>query len=280
MIDNSFSENNTIDDGLLVKVKKLESILLSAGSLAVGFSGGVDSSFLLAFAKEVFGDRVLAITAYAAFIPERELKEAKDFCEERKIRQLVCMINPFTIPEFVHNDKKRCYFCKTKIFAEIKRLAGMNGFFFVAEGSNTDDINDYRPGMQAISELSVLSPLKDAGLSKAEIRELSKAMGLPTWDKPAYACLASRFSYGEEITEENLKMIERAEDFLIGLGFREERVRFHGNLARIEVPARDIPRIMDDKIRSQIYAQFRKIGFVFVSVDIRGYKMGGMNETI
>ena len=277
MSDNAFA---ILNNELLAKVKKLENILLSLGSLAVGFSGGVDSSFLLAFAKNILGEKVLAITAYGAFIPERELNEAKIFCEERKIRQLVCKVNPFTIPEFAHNDKKRCYFCKTKIFAEIKRLAGINGFFFVAEGSNTDDINDYRPGMQAISELSVLSPLKDAGLTKAEIRDLSKIMGLPTWDKPAYACLASRFIYGEEITEEKLKMVERAEDFLIGLGFREERVRFHGNLARIEVPAKDIPRLFDEKIRNQIYTQFRKIGFVFVSVDIRGYKMGGMNEGI
>ena len=262
------------------KLDDLKTYLRNLGSLAVGFSGGVDSSFLLAVAKDVLGDRVLAVTAVAPSIPERELKEAKEFCEEREIRQAVCFIDQMKEEEFRKNSPDRCYFCKRNIFNEIKRIASENNIEYVAEGSNMDDLGDYRPGLRAVAELSVTSPLREAKLYKTDIRMLSKAMGLPTWSKPAYACLASRFVYGEEITEEKLHMIDLAEQFLIEHGFIEERVRMHGNIARIEVPAKDIPRLAADGIREQVYERFKELGFMFVTLDMHGYRVGSMNATI
>ena len=269
-----------ISDELQAKLDSLESNLKSLGSLAVGFSGGVDSSFLLAVAKETLGERVIAVTGVDASIPEREVKEASAFCEERGIRQVLCKWNPLKEEGYRHNSPDRCYYCKRGIFTEIKKIAKENGIDFAAEGSNMDDIGDYRPGLRAVAELSVKSPLREAGLYKKDIRLLSKAMGLPTWSKPAYACLASRFVYGEEITEEKLHMIDRAEQFLIEHGFLEERVRIHGNMARIEVPPEDIPRLAEDGIREAVYNEFKRLGFMFVALDLKGYTMGSMNATI
>ena len=167
-----------------------------------------------------------------------------------------------------------------QIFTEVKKIADEHGIEYMAEGSNMDDNSDYRPGLRAVEELSVRSPLREAGLYKNDIRLLSKAMGLPTWSKPAYACLASRFVYGEEITEEKLNMIDRAEQFLIELGFIEERVRLHGKLARIEVPAKDIAKLASDEIREAVYKKFKEIGFMFVTIDMQGYRLGSMNATL
>ena len=267
-------------DELQKKLDSLKDYLTSLGSLAVGFSGGVDSSFLLAVAKEVLGDRVIAVTGADASVPEREVKEAVNFCKERNIRHIICTVNPLKEEGYRHNSPDRCYYCKRGIFSEIKKIAGENGIEYVAEGSNMDDLGDYRPGLRAAAELSVKCPLREAGLYKSDIRMISKAMGLPTWSKPAYACLASRFVYGEEITEEKLHMIDRAEQFLIEHGFFEERVRMHGNLARIEVPPKDIARLAEDGIREEIYNEFKKIGFMFVTLDMKGYTMGSMNATL
>lgn len=269
-----------LNSELREKLTKLENYIRDLGSLAVGFSGGVDSSLLLIVAHNVLGDKAIAITGADASIPERELNEAKKFCEERGIKQIICTVDPLKIEGFRKNSPDRCYFCKYGIFTEIKKLAEENGIKYAAEGSNMDDLGDYRPGLRAVEELSVKSPLREAGLTKSEIREISKAMGLPTWSKPAYACLASRFVYGEEITEEKLHMIDMAEQFLIEHGFYEERVRMHGNIARIEVPAKDIPRLASDEIREEVYKKFKEIGFLFVTLDMRGYKLGSMNETI
>ena len=265
---------------LQVKLERLKSILRSYGSLAVGFSGGVDSSFLTAVAQEVLGDRLLAVTEADAGVPRRELQEAKSFCEERGIRQVFCNVNPLQEEAYRYNSADRCYYCKRRIFSEITRLAKENGISCVAEGSNLDDEGDYRPGMRAVEELKIKSPLRDAGLRKSEIRELSRAMGLPTWSKPSYACLASRFAYGEEITGEKLQMLDRAEQFLIERGFPEERVRIHGKLARIEVPPKDIVRLAEEETRKAVVDAFREIGFLFVSLDLAGYRMGSMNATI
>ncbi len=262
------------------KLARLKEIIADYGSLAVGFSGGVDSSFLIAVAHEVLGDRLIAVTGVDASIPEREVKEAKAFCEERGIRQITCTVDPFKDESFRNNAPDRCYFCKHGIFSEIKRIAGENGIEYVAEGSNMDDLGDYRPGLKAVEELGVKSPLREAGMYKADIRRISNAMGLPTWSKPAYACLASRFVYGEEITEEKLHMIDRAEQFLIEHGFHEERVRMHGNVARIEVPPADIPRLASDEIRTAVYDEFRKLGFIYVALDLKGYRTGSMNATL
>ena len=273
-------ENESLPEEVRNKLNALKEYLRSLGSLAVGFSGGVDSSLLLVIAHEVLGDRALAVTAVDASFPVRELKEAKDFCKERGIRQVICTVDPLKEESYRNNSPDRCYFCKRTIFTEIRRIAAENGIDYAAEGSNMDDLGDYRPGLRAVAELAVTSPLREAGLKKAEIRQISKAMGLPTWSKPAYACLASRFVYGEEITEEKLRMIDRAEQFLIEHGFTEERVRMHGNLARIEVPPADIPRLAADGIREAVWEEFKKIGFLFVTLDLKGYRMGSMNATI
>ena len=270
----------TVTEDLQKKLAKLEEYIRGLGSLAVGFSGGVDSAFLLAVASKVLGDRAIAVTAMDASFPERELKEAKAFCSERGIRQIIRTVDPLKVESYRKNAPDRCYFCKHGIFTEIKKIAEENGIEYVAEGSNMDDLGDYRPGLKAVEELGVKSPLREAGLYKADIRMLSKAMGLPTWSKPAYACLASRFVYGEEITEEKLHMIDRAEQFLIEHGFLEERVRLHGKIARIEVPPKDIPRLASDEFRDQVYEEFKKIGFMFVTLDLKGYRMGSMNATL
>ncbi len=262
------------------KLAQLKEYIRGLGSLAVGFSAGVDSTFLLAVAHEVLGERVIAVTGTDASVPEREIKEAKAFCEERGIRHIIYTMDPMKEEGYRKNGPDRCYFCKRGIYTEIRRIAEENGIEYMAEGSNMDDLGDYRPGLRAVEELSVKSPLREAKMTKADIRMLSKAMGLPTWSKPAYACLASRFVYGEEITEEKLKMIDQAEQFLIEHGFLEERVRMHGKIARIEVPAKDIPRLAEDGVREKVYEFFKRIGFQFVTLDLRGYQMGSMNKTI
>jgi uncharacterized protein len=281
-LDQSFPQTGSyeLNEELKAKLKKLEEYLRELGSLAVGFSGGVDSCLLLEVSRKVLGDRVIAVTAADSSVPERELKEAEEFCKERGIKHIVCNVDPMKNEEYRKNGPDRCYFCKREIFTEIKRIAGENGIEYAAEGSNMDDLGDYRPGLKAVEELDVKSPLREAGLYKSDIRLLSKAMGLPTWSKPAYACLASRFVYGEEITEEKLHMIDRAEQFLIELGFLEERVRMHGNIARIEVPAADIVRLASDEVRTSVYEEFKKLGFLFVTLDMKGYRTGSMNATL
>ncbi len=262
------------------KLNKLRDYLKELGSLAVCFSGGVDSSFLLTVAREALGDRVVAVTGVDASVPKREVEEAKAFCKERGFRHTIRAVNPLKEEGYRNNSPNRCYYCKRGIFTEAKRVADENGIKYIAEGSNMDDIGDYRPGLKAAAELSVKSPLREAGLYKSDIRLISKAMGLSTWSKPAYACLASRFAYGEKITEEKLRMIDRAEQFLIERGFFEERVRIHGNIARIEVPPVDIPRLVADEIRNVVYEEFKRIGFLFVTLDMKGYRMGSMNATL
>ena len=262
------------------KLGRLKEIISGLGSLAIGFSGGVDSSFLLAVAHEVLGDHVIAVTGVDASVPEREVNEAKAFCEDRGIRHILCAVDPLKEEGYRNNSPDRCYFCKHGIFTEVKKIADEYGIEYMAEGSNMDDIGDYRPGLKAAAELSVKSPLREAKLYKSDIRLISKAMGLPTWSKPAYACLASRFVYGEEITEEKLHMIDRAEQFLIEHGFFEERVRMHGNIARIEVPPADIPRLASDEVREAVYEEFKKLGFLFVTLDMKGYRTGSMNATL
>ena len=260
------------------KYDHLRQIIDRYGGLAVAFSGGVDSSFLLAAAQMVLGNRVLAVTAAPAFVSLREQLESMDFCAKRGIRQIIIPAEELHIDSVRHNPPDRCYYCKKEIFGNILRVAKENGIHTVAEGSNIDDMEDYRPGMRAIFELGVVSPLLEASLTKADIRALSREMDLPTWDKPSFACLASRFVYGETITDEKLHMVEQAEELLHSMGFRQFRVRIHGDLARIELYPADFPALLEESTKNCVYSRLRELGFTYVTMDLAGYRTGSMNE--
>ena len=263
-----------------VKLERLRAQLREIGSAAVAFSSGVDSTFLLRVAHEELGENVVAVTAHSHSFPKRELDEAAAFCAREGVRHEIIDSEELDIPGFVANPPDRCYHCKKALFGKLIAFAQANGLAAVLEGSNMDDDGDYRPGRRAIMELGVASPLHDAGLTKAEIRVLSKRMGLPTADKPSFACLASRFPYGERITAAGLERVERAEQWLMdaGLGLAQLRVRSHGDMARIEVPPADIPRLAARA--EEIVAALKSFGFTYVALDLQGYRTGSLNETL
>ncbi len=267
-------------DALHEKKQKLEQYLQELGSVAVAFSSGVDSTFLLKVAKDVLKDKVIAVTAKSCSFPNRELQEATAFCEKEGIRQVVIESEELEIDGFRQNPKNRCYICKKELFTKILDVAAANGIEYVAEGSNLDDNGDYRPGLIAVAELGVKSPLRQAGLTKEDIRQLSKELDLPTWDKPSFACLASRFVYGETISEEKLRMVDRAEQLLLDLGFKQFRVRIHGNIARIEVLPQEFPRLVEEGVRDKVCSTLHELGFAYVTMDLQGYRTGSMNETL
>ena len=262
------------------KYEKLQENLKALGSVAVAFSSGVDSTFLLKVAHDVLGDKAIAVTASSCSFPARELKEAKKFCQENGIKQVICQSEELEIEGFRQNPKNRCYLCKHELFEKIWDIAKENGIAEVAEGSNMDDNGDYRPGLIAVKELKVKSPLREAELTKEEIRTLSKELGLPTWDKQSFACLSSRFVYGETIDEKKLGMVDKAEQLLLDMGFHQVRVRIHGIMARIEVLPEEIIRLVEPDTREQIVSKLKEYGFSYVTLDLRGYRMGSMNETL
>lgn len=262
------------------KLRKLKEYLKELNSVAVAFSGGVDSTFLLKTAHEVLGDKVIAVTASSGSFPERELKEAKSFCRQQGIKHIVCGSEELKIEGFSKNPENRCYLCKKELLKKIGEIAAEHQMKNVAEGSNIDDNGDYRPGLLAVAELGVKSPLRKTGLTKAEIRILSKKMGLQTWNKQSFACLSSRFVYGETITEEKLSMVDKAEQLLLDFDFHQTRVRIHGTMARIEILPEEFEKIMKEEIRTLIVSKFKEYGFAYVALDLQGYRMGSMNETL
>lgn len=262
---------------MTLKFDKLLSILKNMQSVAVAFSGGVDSTFLLKALKDS-GIRCIAVTAFSETMPQRELDFAVQMARLIGAEHRVIESHELENPDFASNPRDRCFYCKDELFSRLSDIASAEGYEFVVDGSNSDDLEDWRPGRRAAAKHGIRSPLIEAGLSKKEIRDISRAMGLPTWSKTASPCLSSRFPYGTEITRDALKRVELGEDFLKSMGFAELRVRSHGDTARIEVPAWDIERLLGKDVREQAVRMLKGLGFKYVTVDLEGFRSGRLNE--
>ena len=263
------------------KLQQLKKILAKMGSALIAYSGGVDSTFLLKVASDTLGvKRVVAATAESLTFPSWEIDSAKKMAKELGIKHIIIKTEELKDPKFINNPPDRCYWCKKELFLKLSMLAKEHRLNYILDGSNYDDIRDFRPGMKAGEEFGVRSPLKEAGLTKGEIRRFSKRLGLPTWDKPSFACLASRFPYGMRITEENLAKVDMAEKFLRKVGITQVRVRHHNQIARIEIRKEDIPKLLEEKLRRQVLSRFKKLGYSYITVDLGGYRTGSMNEVL
>ncbi len=267
-------------DSLEHKLQRLRAIFSPMQSVIVAFSGGVDSSFLLRVAHESAGDRVLALTTTSPTMPDEDLQSAKNIAALIGARHLIVGSNELEIPGYAANPLNRCYLCKHNLFTVCEQKAAELGIEHIVDGLNLDDLHDYRPGMQAAAEKRVRHPLVEAELTKQEIRELSKTMALPTWDRPASPCLSSRFPYGTQITEERLQQVSGGEKLLRSLGFKVVRVRYHGEVARLEVGRDEMPRLLEPQVGERLTREFRKLGFRFVTLDLAGFRSGSLNEGI
>jgi len=262
------------------KYQRLRQTIADMGSALVAFSAGVDSTFVLKVAHDVLGDKVLAVTARSVTYPATELQEARQLAASIGVRHRVVESKEINIPGFSNNPPNRCYYCKTELYDILTDIARQEGIPYILDGTNYDDIRDHRPGMKATEEHGVRSPLKEVGLTKDEIRLLSKRLNLPTWDKPSFACLSSRFPYGDKITVEKLLMVEAAENFLRQFKFKQLRVRHHDKIARIELGKEDMIRVVTTDIGDQIVAKFKELGYTYVTLDLQGYRTGSMNEVL
>jgi len=273
-------EKERLPLGLEVKYKRLQNLITGYGKLLIAYSGGVDSTFLLKVATDMLGENALGIIGVSPSLPRRELREALEIAQKFRLPCHQLKTEEMKDENYAQNPANRCYYCKRDLFGRMLRYARQHGYPYIADGTNFDDTGDYRPGRQAAQELQVVSPLKEVGLGKEDIRRISRFLGLPTWNKPAYACLSSRFPIGMPITEQALRQVEHAEDVLFELGFRVLRVRHHDQLARIEVGSEEVARFLNPQVRREVVDRLRKIGYKFVTLDLMGYQQGSFNQLI
>ena len=260
------------------KLDNLRSRLLELEKVAIAYSGGVDSNFLLKVAKDTLGDKVIAVTLHAMMHSDREIEEAINYAKEFEVEHIVVSIDNFKVEKFIENNSDRCYHCKREVFKTVKEVASNHNIKYILDGTNLDDLGDFRPGLKALEELDIISPLKECELTKEDIRELSKKMNLNTYNKPAFACLATRIPYGTKITKELLKKIEKSEEYLVSIGFNQFRVRAHNDIARIEVGKDEIHKFFIEDLLNKTENKLKEIGFKYVTLDMAGYEMGSMNK--